>query len=221
MCREAFDAWDIVRIHAEVFAPNAASRRVLEKAGFSLEGPGAPLCTKTGRCWTPASMRLVRESNHDKAIDGGAVPVGGGAPCPSSPCAIPRPMTSVPPWPRSTPWRPPGCEIIRVAIPDQAAAEAVDQIKEQISIPLIADIHFNYKYALACAERGIDAIRINPGNIGGEEKVKAVADICRQKTIPIRIGGQRRLSWKRTCGPNTAASRPRHWWRAPWATWPF
>ena len=50
------------------------------------------------------------------------------------------------------------------------------------------DIHFNYKYALACAERGIDAIRINPGNIGGEEKVKAVADICRQKSIPIRIG---------------------------------
>ena len=68
-----------------------------------------------------------------------------------------------------------GCEIIRIAIPDQAAAEAVDRIKEQISIPLIADIHFNYKYALACAERGIDAIRINPGNIGGEEKVKAGA----------------------------------------------
>ena len=61
-----------------------------------------------------------------------------------------------------------GCEIIRVAIPDQAAAEAVDKIREQISIPLIADIHFNYKYALMCAERGIDAIRINPGNIGGE-----------------------------------------------------
>ena len=81
-----------------------------------------------------------------------------------------------------------GCEIIRVAIPDQAAAEAVDRIKEQISIPLIADIHFNYKYALEVAQRGIDAIRINPGNIGGEEKVKAVADICRQKNIPIRIG---------------------------------
>ena len=113
-----------------------------------------------------------------------------------------------------------GCEIIRIAIPDQAAAEAVDRIKEQISIPLIADIHFNYKYALACAERGIDAIRINPGNIGGEEKVKAVADICRQKSIPIRIGSMADL-WKRTCGPNTAASRQRHWWRAPWATWPF
>ena len=81
-----------------------------------------------------------------------------------------------------------GCEIIRVAVPDQAAAEAVDKIKERISIPLIADIHFNYKFALACAERGIDAIRINPGNIGGEEKVKAVADACRLRGIPIRVG---------------------------------
>lgn len=81
-----------------------------------------------------------------------------------------------------------GCEIIRVAVPDQAAAEAVDKIKEQISIPLVADIHFNYKFALACAERGIDAIRINPGNIGGEENVKAVAAACRQRGIPIRVG---------------------------------
>lgn len=81
-----------------------------------------------------------------------------------------------------------GCEIIRVAIPDMAAAEAVDRIKEQIDIPLIADIHFNHKLALEVARRGIDAIRINPGNIGAEENVKAVADICREKKIPIRIG---------------------------------
>ena len=72
-----------------------------------------------------------------------------------------------------------GCEIVRIAIPDQAAAEAVDKIREQISIPLIADIHFHYKYALECAERGIDALRINPGNIGGPEKVKAV--------VPLRL----------------------------------
>lgn len=81
-----------------------------------------------------------------------------------------------------------GCEIVRIAIPDQAAAEAVDKIKERIHIPLIADIHFNYKYALEAAERGIDAIRINPGNIGAEENVKAVADMCRRKNLPIRIG---------------------------------
>ena len=81
-----------------------------------------------------------------------------------------------------------GCQIIRVAIPDEAAALAVDRIKEQIHIPLIADIHFNHRYALMCAERGIDAIRINPGNIGAEANVKAVAEACRQRNIPIRIG---------------------------------
>ena len=81
-----------------------------------------------------------------------------------------------------------GCEIVRVAIPDQRAAEAVDRIREQISIPLIADIHFNHQYALLCAERGIDALRINPGNIGGPERVRAVADACRRRGIPIRIG---------------------------------
>lgn len=81
-----------------------------------------------------------------------------------------------------------GCEIIRIAVPDEAAAMAVDRIKEQITIPLIADIHFNYKLAIMCTERGIDALRINPGNIGGEERVKAVAEACRRKRIPIRIG---------------------------------
>ena len=81
-----------------------------------------------------------------------------------------------------------GCEIIRIAVPDEAAAMAVDRIKEQITIPLIADIHFNYKLAIMCAERGIDAVRINHGNIGGEERVKAVAEACRRKRIPIRIG---------------------------------
>ena len=81
-----------------------------------------------------------------------------------------------------------GCGIIRIAVPDEAAAMAVDRIKEQITIPLIADIHFNYKLAIMCAERGIDALRINPGNIGGEERVKAVAEACRRKRIPIRIG---------------------------------
>ena len=107
-----------------------------------------------------------------------------------------------------------GCEIIRVAVPDEDAAKAVDKIKEQIAIPLIADIHFNYKLALMCAERGIDALRINPGNIGGEEKGKAVADICRQKNIPIRIG-QRRLFGKGAAGQvrrcdRRGAGRERH-----------
>ena len=81
-----------------------------------------------------------------------------------------------------------GCEIIRVAVPDMAAAAAIGQIKKEISIPLVADIHFDYKLALRCAEEGIDKIRINPGNIGSHERVRAVADACRERNIPIRIG---------------------------------
>ena len=81
-----------------------------------------------------------------------------------------------------------GCEIVRLAVPDQRAAEAISTIKEQVDIPLVADIHFDYRLALICAERGIDKIRINPGNIGGEENVKAVAEACRARNIPIRIG---------------------------------
>lgn len=81
-----------------------------------------------------------------------------------------------------------GCEIIRVSIPDQAALELIPAIKRETSVPLVADIHFDYRLALAAAERGIDKIRINPGNIGSEERVKAVADECRRRQIPIRIG---------------------------------
>ena len=81
-----------------------------------------------------------------------------------------------------------GCDIVRLAIPDMAAAEAIDKIKEQVSIPIVADVHFDYKLALAVAERGIDKIRINPGNIGGEDRVKAVAEACKKHNIPIRIG---------------------------------
>lgn len=81
-----------------------------------------------------------------------------------------------------------GCEIIRVAIPDTEAAEALKKIKEQIKIPLVADIHFNYKLALECIKNGADKIRINPGNIGSRDKVKAVADAAKANGIPIRIG---------------------------------
>ena len=81
-----------------------------------------------------------------------------------------------------------GCEIVRVAVPDMAAARAVGKIKESISIPLVVDIHFDYKLALECVAAGCDKVRINPGNIGGEDRVKAVAHACREKGIPIRIG---------------------------------
>ena len=81
-----------------------------------------------------------------------------------------------------------GCEIIRVAVPDMEAAAAIGAIKKAIHIPLVADIHFDYKLALRCAEEGIDKIRINPGNIGSHDRVRAVADACRERSIPIRIG---------------------------------
>ena len=81
-----------------------------------------------------------------------------------------------------------GADIVRLAIPDMRAAQAIAEIKEQVSVPLVADIHFDHRLALAVAERGVDKIRINPGNIGGAENVKAVAEACRKRSIPIRIG---------------------------------
>ena len=81
-----------------------------------------------------------------------------------------------------------GCQVIRFAIPNKDALALVEPIKNAVSVPLVADIHFYYKLALGAAERGIDKIRINPGNIGSEDRVKAVADICNQKGLPIRIG---------------------------------
>ena len=81
-----------------------------------------------------------------------------------------------------------GCQIIRFAIPNEDALALIEPIKKAVDVPLVADIHFDYRLALGAAERGIDKIRINPGNIGDESRVKAVADICNQKQIPIRIG---------------------------------
>ena len=81
-----------------------------------------------------------------------------------------------------------GCEIIRAAIPNMEAVKLIPAIKEAVSIPLVADIHFDYKLALESVQAGIDKIRINPGNIGDDSRVKAVADACKQKNIPIRIG---------------------------------
>jgi (E)-4-hydroxy-3-methylbut-2-enyl-diphosphate synthase len=81
-----------------------------------------------------------------------------------------------------------GCEIVRVAVPDQEAAAAVAAIKAQIDIPLIADIHFNYRLAIAAAKSGADGLRLNPGNIGGRQKIKAVVACAKNHAIPIRIG---------------------------------
>ena len=81
-----------------------------------------------------------------------------------------------------------GCEIVRVAVPDAACVKTVAALKENIKIPVVADIHFDYRLALDCVAAGVDKIRINPGNIGADDRVKAVADACRRQGIPIRIG---------------------------------
>ena len=81
-----------------------------------------------------------------------------------------------------------GCDIIRCAVPTMEAAEALSEIKKQITIPLVADIHFDYRLAIAAMEHGADKIRINPGNIGGRDRVQAVVDVAKERQIPIRVG---------------------------------
>ena len=81
-----------------------------------------------------------------------------------------------------------GCQILRVTCPSAADAKCIEAVKNAVNIPIVADIHFDYKAALACADVGVDKIRINPGNIGDDDRVKAVVDACQQKNIPIRIG---------------------------------
>ena len=108
-----------------------------------------------------------------------------------------------------------GCDIVRVAVPDMAAAQAVGRIRRAIHIPLVADIHFDYKLALECVRQGIDKIRINPGNIGSQEKVRAVAPAAARASPSASVSTVDR--WSGNCCKNTAASPRRRWWRVPWA----
>lgn len=118
----------------------------------------------------------------------GSVPVGGGAPITiQSMCNTPTQdvQSTVEQIKRL---EAAGCQIIRVAVPDRTAAQAVGEIKKQISIPLVVDIHFDYRLALECVRQGCDAVRINPGNIGGPERIAAVVEACKGKKLPVRIG---------------------------------
>ena len=102
-----------------------------------------------------------------------------------------------------------GCQILRVTCPSPADAKCIEAVKNAVNIPIVADIHFDYKAALACADVGVDKIRINPGNIGDDDRVKAVVDACQRKNIPIRIG-----VWKSISLPNMAPPPRKPWWRA-------
>ena len=123
-----------------------------------------------------------------KRIMVGGVPVGGGAPvsiqsmCSTKTGDVPATVDQIHRLEAA------GCEIVRVAVPDMVAARALGAIKSSIHIPLVADIHFDYRLALEAIGQGVDKIRLNPGNIGGEDRVKAVADACRARHVPIRIG---------------------------------
>lgn len=123
-----------------------------------------------------------------KQIQVGRVPVGGGAPVSIQSMCNTRTQDVEATLKQIRALAAAGCEIVRVAVPDMEAARAVGKIREQCPLPLVVDIHFDYKLALECVAAGADKVRINPGNIGGADRVKAVADACRRKNIPIRIG---------------------------------
>ena len=123
-----------------------------------------------------------------KQIHVGAVAVGGGAPvsiqsmCNTPTQDVERTVSQILRLEQA------GCQIIRVAVPDMDAARAIGPIRRRIHIPLVADIHFDYRLALAAIESGVDKIRLNPGNIGGADRVQAVVKAAKERHLPIRIG---------------------------------
>ena len=92
-----------------------------------------------------------------------------------------------------------GCRILRASVPTLEDVRIVDAVKRAVDVPFVADIHFDYRIALACVDAGADKIRINPGNIGADDRVKAVANACNAKNIPIRIGVNAGRWWKAPC----------------------
>ena len=125
---------------------------------------------------------------HTKTVQIGQVQIGGGAPIAIQSMTNTRTEDVAATVAQILRLEQAGCEIIRSTVPTLEAAQAIREIKKQIHIPLVADIHFDYKMAIAAMENGADKIRINPGNIGSTDKVKAVVDVARERNIPIRVG---------------------------------
>jgi len=123
-----------------------------------------------------------------KRVIVGGLPVGGGAPVSvqSMLCASPEDLQAN--IAQAAQLEEAGCQLIRVAVPDKASVQLIPAIKSAVDMPLVADIHFDYKLALESVAAGVDGIRLNPGNIGGEDKVRQVALACRTKGLPIRVG---------------------------------
>ena len=105
-----------------------------------------------------------------------------------------------------------GCQIVRVTVPTPADAVVVSAIKEAVDIPVVADIHFDYRAALAALDAGADKIRINPGNIGDDDRVKAVADACNAKMCPS-VSASTAAAWKSIFLPSTAPRCRKQWWK--------
>ncbi len=130
----------------------------------------------------------MTERRKSQQVMAGKVPIGGGAPI-TIQSMLNTPSNDIPgSVAQAVRLEQAGCQILRAAIPNREAVALIPAIKEKVSIPLVADIHFDYRLALESIAAGIDKIRINPGNIGEESRIKAVADACRQRGIPIRIG---------------------------------
>ena len=125
---------------------------------------------------------------HTKVVQIGQVQIGGGAPIAIQSMTNTRTEDVAATVDQILRLEQAGCEIIRSTVPTLEAARAIGEIKKQIHIPLVADIHFDYKMAIAAMENGADKIRINPGNIGSTDQVKAVVDVARERNIPIRVG---------------------------------
>ncbi len=136
------------------------------------------------------SEHIQRECvrRHTKTVQIGQVQIGGGAPIAIQSMTNTRTEDVEATVAQILRLEQAGCEIVRSTVPTLEAARAIGEIKKQIHIPLVADIHFDYKMAIAAMENGADKIRINPGNIGSTDKVKAVVDVARERNIPIRVG---------------------------------
>lgn len=131
---------------------------------------------------------MLRGKEMTRRIMVGNVPIGGGAPVAIQSMLNTKTTDVAGSLDQINRLHTAGCQIVRLAVPNQEATKAFAEICKQSPLPLVADIHFDYKLAIAAAEGGAAKIRINPGNIGSEDKVKAVVDVCKEKNIPIRIG---------------------------------
>jgi (E)-4-hydroxy-3-methylbut-2-enyl-diphosphate synthase len=156
---------------------------------FLLKKPGSSGSWKKRRKETVMSPdTIVRQRHKTRQIMVGSVPVGGTAPISVQSMTNTRTQDVAATVSQIRRLEAAGCDIIRVAVPDGEAARAVEKIKKETDVPLIADIHFDYRLAIAAAEAGADGLRINPGNIGNDRKVKTVVSVAREKGIAIRVG---------------------------------